>query len=188
MSEEELAEQCRKKDMFAQNQLYKLYAGGLFTLCVRYSGDKETAKDLLHDGFLFIYTSFDQFTYRGDGSLRAWLSRVMVNTALEYLRKNEKMNMGFTMDEIPEISDTHEDTDEITLLPQSVLMEYISELPTGYRTVFNLYIFEEKSHKEIAALLGIHEKSSSSQLCRAKMILMKRIREYVNKNEYETGR
>ena len=82
MSEAELSEQCQKKNKYAQNQLYKQYAGILFALCIRYIGHNETAKDLLHDGFLKIYTSFDQFSYRGEGSLKAWLCRVMVNTIL----------------------------------------------------------------------------------------------------------
>ena len=99
MSEAELSEQCQKKNKYAQNQLYKQYAGILFALCIRYIGHNETAKDLLHDGFLKIYTSFDQFSYRGEGSLKAWLCRVMVNTILEYLRRNEKTKNFIPMDE-----------------------------------------------------------------------------------------
>ena len=90
MREEELVEHCKQKDKSAQKQLYELYAGALFALCIRYSGNREAAKDILHDGFLRIFTSFDKFDYRGEGSLKAWLCRVMVNTILEYLRRNEK--------------------------------------------------------------------------------------------------
>lgn len=179
MSEEELIEHCRQKDRFAQKQLYELYAGSLYALCIRYSGDRETAKDILHDGFLRIFTSFDKFDYRGEGSLKAWLSRVMVNTALEYLRKNGKINQVLTLDEIPDIVDPESESDDLERIPQDVLMNFISELPSGYRTVFNLYTFEEKSHKEIADLLKISEKTSSSQLYRARIILAKKIKKYL---------
>ena len=179
MSEEELIEHCRQKDRFAQKQLYELYVGSLYALCIRYSGDRETAKDILHDGFLRIFTSFDKFDYRGEGSLKAWLSRVMVNTALEYLRKNGKINQVLTLDEIPDIVDPESESDDLERIPQDVLMNFISELPSGYRTVFNLYTFEEKSHKEIADLLKISEKTSSSQLYRARIILAKKIKKYL---------
>ena len=132
MSEEELIEHCRQKDRFAQKQLYELYAGSLYALCIRYSGDRETAKDILHDGFLRIFTSFDKFDYRGEGSLKAWLSRVMVNTALEYLRKNGKINQVLTLDEIPDIVDPESESDDLERIPQDVLMNFISELPSGY--------------------------------------------------------
>lgn len=179
MSEEELVEHCRQKDISAQKQLYELYAGVLFALCIRYSGDRETAKDILHDGFFRVFTSFNRFDYRGEGSLKAWLSRIMINTALEYIRKNGEINRVLTLDEVPDIIDPDGENEDLEKLPQEMLMKFVSELPAGYRTVFNLYTFEEKSHKEIAALLKINEKSSSSQLYRARAILAKRIKEYL---------
>lgn len=181
MSEEELVDYCRQKDRFAQKQLYELYAGTLFALCIRYSGDRETAKDILHDGFFKAFTSFDKFKYRGEGSLKAWLSRIMVNTALEHMRKNGEVNRVLTLDEVPDIIDPEGEGEDMEKIPQEVLMKFVYELPAGYRTVFNLYTFEEKSHKEIAALLNINEKSSSSQLYRARVMLAKRIKEYINK-------
>ena len=105
MREEELVEHCKQKDKSAQKQLYELYAGALFALCIRYSGNREAAKDILHDGFLRIFTSFDKFDYRGEGSLKAWLSRIMVNTALEYIRKDGEMNRVLTLNEVPDIID-----------------------------------------------------------------------------------
>ena len=89
MEEEILAEQCRQGDNRARKKLYEHYAGQMFGICLRYVGDRETAEDLLHDGFLQIFHSFDKFTYRGSGSLRAWMERVMMNTALQYLRRND---------------------------------------------------------------------------------------------------
>ena len=171
MSEEELSDLCRQGDNRARRELYERYSGALMAVCLRYVADRETAEDVLHDGFIRIFQSMNRFTYIGEGSLKAWLSRVMANEALGYLRKQNA--------EIPDMPDEDEDVDDI---PQSVLMELIRQLPDGYRTVFNLYVFEEKSHKEIAALLGITEHTSSSQFYRAKCLLMKKIKEYREKN------
>ena len=162
MEEQELAERCRQGDNLARKELYERYAGRMLSVCLRYAGDRETAQDLMHDGFLKLFDSFDKFTWRGEGSLRAWMERVMVNTPEAY--------------EEPEGS-------SIDVIPQKVLMQFISELPAGYRTVFNLYIFEEKSHKEIARLLGINEKSSASQLTRAKATLAAKVREWMKRND-----
>ncbi|MEG1838331.1 MAG: sigma-70 family RNA polymerase sigma factor [Bacteroidaceae bacterium] len=180
MSEKELTNRCRQNDNIARRELYELYAGQMLSICCRYVGDRELAQDLLHDGFLKIYRSFDKFAYRGEGSLRAWMSRVMVNISLEYLRKREVVNGTIALDEL---SDTmvDESVEELSIVPQSVLMKFIEELPQGYRTVFNLFVLDEKSHKEIAELLGINEKSSASQLFRAKSVLAKKIKDYLDK-------
>lgn len=175
--EEELSLQCQRGDMQARRTLYERYGGGLMAICLRYIGDRETAEDVLHDGFLRIFQSIKQFSYQGEGSLKAWLSRVMVNEALGYLRKkNVQLQQEVLMTEIPDVPDT--DDSDLNDIPRSVLMKFISELPDGYRTVFNLYVFEEKSHKEIASLLGITEHTSSSQFYRAKSLLIKKINEY----------
>lgn len=180
MSEFELSELCRQKNNLARKQLYELYAGQMMAICCRYISDREMARDLLHDGFLKIFNSFDKFTYRGEGSLKAWISRIMVNICLENLRKNDIMNQYVSIEDAsPVMEDTKEE--DIEQIPQEVLMKFINELSTGYRTVFNLYTFEEKSHKEIAALLGINEKSSASQLFRAKAVLAKKIKDYMNR-------
>jgi len=177
ISEEELSLQCQRGDMQARRTLYERYGGGLMAICLRYIGDRETAEDVLHDGFLRIFQSIKQFSYQGEGSLKAWLSRVMVNEALGYLRKkNVQLQQEVLMTEIPDVPDT--DDCDLNDIPRSVLMKFISELPDGYRTVFNLYVFEEKSHKEIASLLGITEHTSSSQFYRAKSLLIKKINEY----------
>ena len=143
--------------------------------------DRDTAQDLLHDGFLKIFDSFDKFTWRGEGSLRAWMERVMVNTALQYLRKNDVINQSAPLEELPEEYE-EPDASDVEAIPQKVLMQFIEELPAGYRTVFNLYTFEDKSHKEIAQELGINEKSSASQLFRAKSVLAKRVKEWIMHN------
>ena len=160
MEEFELSEQCRLGNNRARKELYEQYSGRMLGICLRYTGDRDTAQDLLHDGFIKIFDSFDKFTWRGEGSLRAWMERVMVNIALQYLRKNDVKNQSTPLEE----------------------MQFIEELPVGYRTVFNLYTFEDKSHKEIAQALGINEKSSASQLFRAKSVLAKRVKEWIMHN------
>ena len=186
MNDAELVECCKRKDMTAQNELYQRYAGEMFALCIRYSGNRDFAKDLLHDGFLKAFTFLDKFFYRGEGSLKAWLSRIMVNTALEAIRK-QTQHIELDIETAPEIADPeYEDDDKIVKnIPQETLLRFISELPDGYRTVFNLFTFENKSHKEIANLLHINEKSSSSQLHRARTILMNRVKQYWA--QYENG-
>ena len=180
MTEEELAILCKQANAFARKTLYERYAGLLMAICMRYIGDAEAAQDVLHDGFIRIFQSMDKFTYQGEGSLKAWLSRVIVNESLGYLRKQSaKMQQEVLVDEIP---DTEDDGEEAGIedIPRSVLMKFISELPDGYRSVFNLYVFEEKSHKEIGKLLGITEHTSSSQFYRAKSLLIKKIKDYRN--------
>lgn len=181
MEELELSEQCRQGNNRARRELYERYAGRLLAICLRYVSDRDTAQDLLHDGFLKIFGSFDKFTWRGEGSLRAWMERVIVNTALQYLRKNDVINQASPLEEVPEVYDEPDD-DDIEMIPQSVLMQFVRELPPGYRTVFNLYTFENKSHKEIAQLLGINEKSSASQLFRAKSTLIRKVKDWLKNN------
>lgn len=179
MEEQILAEGCRRGDCAAQKELYNRYAGHLLAICLRYVGDRQTAEDLLHDAFLKIFGAFDKFTYRGSGSLKAWMSRVTVNVALEWLRAQSRTNV-VALDEgkaggiIDEPS-----AEQAAGVPHQVLMRFIGELPEGYRTVFNLYCIEEYSHREIAEQLGINEKSSSSQLFRARAILAQKINEYL---------
>lgn len=182
MEEQELAERCRQGDNAARKELYECYAGRMLSVCLRYAGDRETAQDLMHDGFLKLFDSFDKFTWRGEGSLRAWMERVMVNTVLQYLRKNDVMSQSAALENIPEAYYEEPEASSVDAIPQKVLMQFVSELPAGYRTVFNLYIFEGRPHKEIAQILGINEKSSASQLTRAKATLAVKVREWMKKN------
>lgn len=181
MEEQELAERCKQGDRTAYQELYERYAGRLLSVCLRYTADRDTAEDLLHDGFLKLFASFNKFTWRGVGSLRAWMERVVVNVVLQYLRRNDVMNQAAILDNTSDVCD-EPDPSIIDMIPQDVLMQFVRELPPGYRTVLNLYVFEGKSHKEIAALLGINEKSSASQLTRAKASLATKIRNWVKKH------
>jgi len=182
MNEAELVACCKRKEPSAQAELYRRYSGEMFALCIRYAGNRDTAQDLLHDGFLKAFTSFDKFDYRGEGSLKAWLSRIMVNTALEEARK-QAQHTDVDIDEAPDLADPESCDDSLVQhLSPDTLLRFIAELPDGYRTVFNLFTFENKSHKEIAQLLHINEKSSSSQLYRARTLLMNRIKTYLSKH------
>ena len=177
--EQILAERCRKGENTARKELYDRFAGRLLAICMRYVGDRETAEDLVHDAFLKIFGAFDRFSYRGPGSLRAWIERITVNVALEWLRNRNRLGT-LELDEGPAAAEIAEpEPGEVARIPQEVLMRFVAELPDGYRTVFNLYCIEERSHKEIAELLGINEKSSSSQLFRARTLLARRIKDYL---------
>lgn len=176
-SEIELAEGCRAGKDSARKELYTLYARQMLAVCYRYTGDMDAAHDVLHDGFIKIFT---HFTYRGECPLASWVNRVMVSQALDYLRRERRFSSFVTCEEtLPDLADESEVAEAGARLSEEVLMSFVAELPDGCRTVFNLYVFEEKSHKEIAALLRIKEHSSTSQLHRAKCLLAKRIKEYM---------
>ena len=156
--------------------LYDRYAGFLTAVCSRYIENKEDVKDLMQDSFIRIFSSIGSFEYRGEGSLKAWMSRIVINNTLKYIRDNIQKGMISIDEDIPDVPD--EEIPEISEIPPSVIQDMIRRLPEGYRTVFNLFVFEGKSHKEIAMLLGIKENSSASQLHRAKALLAGWIREY----------
>ncbi|GBU07903.1 DNA-directed RNA polymerase sigma-70 factor [Bacteroidales bacterium] len=177
----ELVRKCKEHSRLAQKQLYEKYSHLMMGVCYRYVGDKALAQDLLHDGFIKIFEQIKSFEYRGSGSLRAWLARVFTNIALEYLRKNDR-NKIVPIEEWMELG-AEEKEDACSTIPEHVLIDLIAQLPSGYRTVFNMYVLEEYSHKEIASAMGIKEASARSQLSRAKNILMVKVKKYMDENE-----
>lgn len=167
-----LIEQCKNGDRRAQKTIYDALAPKMFSVCLRYMGDRESAQDVLQDGFVTLFTKLD--SYGGVGSFEGWSRKIFVNTALMSLRKNDVLKQSDDVDNARDIS-----CDEPTALESigyAELMGIISELPAGFRTVFNMYVIEGFTHKEIAAQLGISETTSRSQLQRARMILQKRIK------------
>lgn len=177
-NEIELVEGCRAGVDSARRELYTLYSKQMLAVCYRYTGDMDAAYDVLHDGFIKIFT---HFTFRGECALGTWVTRVMVTQAIDYLRKQQRFNrLVVTEEQLPDIADETEVAEAGSRLSEELLMKFVAELPDGCRTVFNLYVFEEKSHKEIAELLHIKEHSSTSQLHRAKSLLVKRIKEYID--------
>lgn len=148
----------------------------MLAVCYRYTGDMDEAHDVLHDGFIKI---FSNFTFRGECSLATWMTRMMMTQAIDYLRRKQRFTQLVVSEEqLPDVIDEASVAESGSGLSEEVLMKFVAELPDGCRTVFNLYVFEEKSHKEIARLLHIKEHSSTSQLFRAKCLLAKRIKEY----------
>jgi RNA polymerase sigma-70 factor (ECF subfamily) len=182
MTELELVENCKQGKNFARRKLYEMYAPQMMGICLRYIGDKMTAQDLLHDGFIKIFSSFRSFDYRGAGSLKAWISKVFTNICFEYIRKNTHKQEFLSIEETiePAVWPEEEDYQQI---PDDTLMQFIIDLPPGYRTIFNMYTLEEMSHKEIGKALGINESTSRSQLSRAKSILATKIKDYIQQNE-----
>ena len=160
-------------------EFYSLYAGYLTGVCSRYVTDDDDMKDVFQESLIHIITHIVDFSYRGDGSLRAWATKIVVNESLRFLRDTKRNELMLLDREVPDVPE--EDDPPISDVPPDVIHSMVSQLPTGYRMVFNLYVFENKSHREIAALLGIKEKSSASQLSRAKNLLAKMIRQYNDK-------
>ena len=174
-NEIELVKGCRAGKDSARKELYTLYSKQMLAVCFRYTGDMDAAHDVLHDGFIKIFTNF---SFRGESSLCTWITRVMVTQSLDYLRREKRVNQLVVHEEqLPDIPDLSSSGGGAGISEEQ-LMAFVAELPDGCRTVFNLYVFEEKSHKEIAKMLHIKEHSSTSQLHRAKYLLAKRIKEY----------
>ena len=148
----------------------------MFPICIRYAGDRESAQDILQDGFITLFTKLEDF--KGDGSFEGWARRIFVTTALMYLRKKDVLKMS---DELELARGLKADTVTQTQnLGYKELMELIMTLPPGFRTVFNLYALEGYSHKEIGEMLGISETTSRTQLSRARIWLQNKIKEREN--------
>ncbi|MBQ7575849.1 MAG: sigma-70 family RNA polymerase sigma factor [Bacteroidales bacterium] len=175
MEEKDLAEACRRGEDGAYKEFYDRYSRPLYGVCRRYLGNSADADDVFQDGLIKIISAFGKFSYRGDGSLKAWASRVMVNTALMHLRERLKADV---LSEEPVPDETAAEDPEVSDIPTEVLHGFILSLPDGYRAVLNMYAFEKMSHKEIARALGISERTSASQFLRAKRSLAKKINEY----------
>lgn len=187
-SESELLDLAARRDHAAMKAIYDRYVEYLAAACARYVGDENDRKDVLQEAFIKIFTSLDKFEFRGEGSFKAWMVRIAVNEALRFLKRNMSNSFIEYDDKLPDVADEPEP--EVDGIPDDVINELILSLPPGYRMVFNLYVFERKSHKEIAKLLGIGESSSASQFSRAKALLSKRIKEYKEKtasNRRRTG-
>lgn len=163
-----LIKKCQKRDIKAQEQLYKLFADKLFAVCLKYSSNYQQAEDNLQDAFMMIFKKIGQ--YNDTGSFEGWLKRVTINTALQKYRKQ-------TLFEI--VREDHLREPEIEIDDDSISVDYllriIQELPDRYRQVFNLYVLDGYSHKEIAEILGISTGTSKSNLARARVILKEKI-------------
>lgn len=168
MSLNELIRQCADNDRKAQEEIYQLFAGKLFSICLKYSKNKQEAQDNFQDGFVTIFDKIGQFRF--NGSFEGWMKRVMVNTVLVKYRKKNVLNI--VTEEIPDEVIVDIDEEEISL---DFLLNLIQSLPDRYRMVFNLYVLDGHSHKEISKMLHIAEGTSKSNLARARAILKNKI-------------
>jgi RNA polymerase sigma-70 factor (ECF subfamily) len=178
--EQRLVKRLQEGDKIAAREFYALYADSLAGVCARYIADEEDQKDVFQNALVHIFSHIVDFEYRGSGSLEAWATKVMVNESLKFLRTKEQHEV--LQQDYDAIAEEEADDLSISDIPPDVIQQMLSRLPTGYRTVLNLFVFEGKSHQEIARLLGIRKDSSASQLLRAKQMLIKMIRKYNNDN------
>ena len=183
--EQRLLKLFDRGDATAMDKLYAEYADYLTGVCYRYIGNADDLKDVLQEAFIKIFTQIGTFKYRGKGSLKAWVTRIVINEALTFLRNKKRENIvdidvGATGSE-PSDDDTDltSGSDRLTLLQEDdgngsdevPIFDLIAKLPTGYRMVFNMFVIDGMSHKEIAELLGIKPDTSASQYHRAKAML-----------------
>lgn len=168
-----IIDRCARNDARAQRRLYDLYAPQLFAVCLSYSRDRMDAEDTLHDGFMKIFNNIKQF--KGDGSLEGWMRRIMVNTALEKYRRDQKLIAISEQIRYESSGSIEHILEEIA---SEEIMEVIQGLTPQYRLTFLLYAVEGYNHKEIAAKLNITEGTSKSNLSRARMILQERLSEH----------
>lgn len=180
--EENLVRKAIERDPGAIEALYDRHASLLLGVCLRYCGNRDDAEDILHDAFIKIIQKIHTFRERSEGSLEAWMRRVVVNTALNFLRSRVKERMFTDLD--PALVAAEQEAEEETGAERfpadtdrETIMALICSLPPGYRTVFNLFVFEEYGHREIAEMLGCTENTSKSQLSKARAMLRKKLTE-----------
>lgn len=187
LKESDLIAACKKQNSKGQRMLYDRYAPLMLGMCKRYVKGELEAEDVMIKGFMKVFSKIDLF--EGKGSFEGWMKRIMINESLTFIRQNKAMYLETDI----EIAEREPDYDKIsTELEAKDLLKMVNALPSGYRTIFNLYAIEGYSHKEIAELLGINENTSKSQLSRARMQLQKKILEtekvLENKNIGKHGR
>jgi len=169
VSLDQLIQECANRKPAAQEQLYRLFAGKMFALCLKYSRNKEEAEDNLQDGFIQIFDKIKQF--KNAGSFEGWMKRIIINTALQKYRDKTTLNVVY--DEVDEpVVEVEIDEEAISM---DELLKLIQALPNQYRLVFNMYVLDGYSHKEIAKELRISEGTSKSNLSRARVILKQKL-------------
>jgi len=181
MDHHQLVKDCLKGEAAAQKRLYELFASTMLGICYRYTKSVADAEDVLQEGFMLVFRNLHQFSFTGE--LGGWIRRIMVNTAINYLKKNGRYqtDLLFTESVLHPVS---ADDPEV-LLSTKELAELIRQLPPGYQAIFNLHAVEGYSHVEIGKIMGINEGTSRSQYARARALLISWIKKFsaVNKNE-----
>lgn len=171
---DQLIEECKKHNPKAQEQLYHLFSKKFFGLCLKYSSNYADAQDNLQDGFILLFKKIEQFS--GKGSFEGWAKRVIINNALQKFKGVRFMEV--LSDEIPDEIVTIEDDNA----PLDYLMKIIQELPEQYRIVFNLYVLDGYSHKEISEMLHLSTGTTKSNLHRARLILKEKLQHRIETN------
>ncbi len=177
ISDRQIIDLLQRDSNAGMKALYTKYVGGLTALCSRYLADGDSVKDILQEVFIKAFTQWRSFKFQGEGSLKAWLSRIAVNMSINYLKSSGRITTVSDERATGNIA-AEEAEPDAGGIPPDVLQGMIESLPDGYRTVLNLYVFEDKSHKEIAEILNIKPASSASQLFHAKAMMAKKISEY----------
>ncbi|MEO6356879.1 MAG: sigma-70 family RNA polymerase sigma factor [Ferruginibacter sp.] len=168
---QQLIQGCIKGNRYDQNRLYQLYASAMFSVCLRYSKNKEEAEEILQEGFMKVFTHLHQFNF--EGSFEGWIRKIMVNCALQKYRSNARLHAVVDIE-----TNQHEIAETENIMAQigtKELLNMVQQLPPGYRLVFNMYVFEGMKHREIAEQLGISEGTSKSNLYDARVILQKSV-------------
>lgn len=178
-SEEQLLAKLREGDAAAAAQLYRLHVRYLTAVCSRYVVNDEDVKDVLQEAFIKIFSSIHRFQPKGEGALRSWMSRIVANEAIDLLKAKSRLSFSELTEDSTGMPDEEPEVEEV---PAGQLQRFVQELPEGYRVVFNLYVMEGKSHREIAAMLGIKEGTSASQLHKAKCALAEKVKKYKRDN------
>lgn len=171
-SEQDLIEACVRRERWAQKEIYEAFYGPMMGLCIRYSNNKEDALDILHEGYIKVFRNIGR--YKPGTSLYSWIRSIMVNTAIDYYRKAVRRRTE-DLETVYDLSIS--DPDIISKLATEDLLEAVQQLTPSYRTVFNMYVVEGYSHKEIGDELGISESTSRSNLVKAR----KKLQEYLTK-------
>ncbi len=167
--ESKLVKQCKRGNQAAQRELYERFAPQMLSVCRRYVKTTEDAEEVLSNAFIKVFRKIDQFS--GKGPLGGWIRRIMVNESLNYIRYQKNLFVEIEEENHREVA--HEQLQE--KIDSDYLLQLISELPLGYRTVFNLFALEGYGHKEIAEKLGISENTSKSQLSKARQQLQQKL-------------
>lgn len=180
-NDNELLALMKQGDRGAMKVFYDRYVGYMSAIAGRYIASATDRKDVLQESFIKIFSSVGRFEPLREGSLRVWIARITVNESLRFLKKNSVLDFIDNDALLPDVADEP----DVDVVSDDLLNDMLLSMPTGYRMVFNLYVFEQKSHKEIAEMLGISESTSASQFSRAKSLLAKKIKEYKLAHENE---
>ena len=176
--EQDIAQLVAKGDRKATRALYGDTICRMTSVCSRYVTDPDAVNDVLQDSYMSIFTTINKFQYKGEGSLLAWMTRIVVHKSVDWVKREMRRGAVELPGDIPEVidADTADDCD----LSADTIHSIIRQMPAGYRAVFNMYVLDGMSHKQIAAELGIAENSSASQLARAKAWLKNEVKKYLS--------